>query len=61
MLFQSFLTIISDFMMLILSVANTIVFSAFSMNIFIDLSLGHILIIVIVFSAVYSIIFGGDE
>lgn len=61
MVFESFLTIISDFMLMILSVLNTFIFATFSMNVFLDLSLGHILIVVIVFTAVYAMIFGGGN
>ena len=61
MVFTSFLEIISDFVFMLLSIANTFILSAFSMSVFLDLTLGHMLIIVIVFSVIYSMIFGGSN
>lgn len=61
MLFDSFLTIISDFCLMIFSIINTYLLSSFSMNIFLDLTLGHLLIVVIVVFVIYSLIFGGEN
>lgn len=61
MLFDSFLTIISDFCLMVFATINSYLLACFSMNIFLDLTVGHILIVVIVVCVVYSIIFGGDN
>lgn len=61
MIFESFLTIISDFCLMIFSIINTFLLASFSMNVFLDLSLGHILIVVFVFLMVYFIVFGGAD
>lgn len=61
MVFSSFIQILVDFVYMVLSVVNTAFLTAFSMNIFLDLTFGHVLIIVIVYSVIISLILGGDN
>lgn len=61
MVFNSFMQIIVDFVYMVLSVVNTAFLTAFSMNIFVDLTVGHLLIVVIVYSVIISLILGGDN
>lgn len=61
MFFDSFMTIISDFILTIFSLLNSYLLASFSMNVFLDLTLGHVIIVVIVVVVIYSLIFGSSN